>query len=278
MQYKLSPDIYIGPYAPAVLRFQIAFPQRYPEVPPLVLFTSDVFHPLVTPLTTYTYTTGSNAADPVSATDEERLLPGGFSLRHGFPLWFERTQKTMSSSPMFRDIPKPSLQVKDETRDSDHHSNRPKSPLKGLQSIHMPPPKDEGDSMKDIPPSIYEVLLYLKRAFENEDLLDGLPVEAAGNPGAWHAWRAHRRKVKPSKAMSDSASSRHGTPQRGMDNSTRSKPSGEWNWNGVWVERVKRGVNTSLSESMLFGGVDGDDLVGATMPHQALADLKDTFP
>src|SRR3954468_18567199 len=93
-------DIHIstGPYAPAVLRFQISFPATYPTLPPLVTFSTDVFHPLLTPLTTYTYTTGSSDTDTVSATDEERLPPGGFSLRHGFPQWFGRARRSAASS------------------------------------------------------------------------------------------------------------------------------------------------------------------------------------
>lgn len=79
-----------GAYAPAVLRFQIHFPESYPQLPPLITFASDIFHPLVTPLTTYMYTTDIQDNGTVSATDDERLPPGGFSLRHGFPDWFGR--------------------------------------------------------------------------------------------------------------------------------------------------------------------------------------------
>src|SRR5699024_3148272 len=68
-------------------------------LPPLVTFTTDIFHPLLVPLTTYTFTTGSDdATDTVSATDEERLPPGGFSLRHGFPHWFGRAKKSAANS------------------------------------------------------------------------------------------------------------------------------------------------------------------------------------
>jgi hypothetical protein len=87
-----------GPYASAILRFQIRFPTSYPDVPPVVIFTTDIFHPLLVPLTTYTFTTGSSSEDPVSARDEERLPPGGFSLRHGFPRWFVRAQRSVTSS------------------------------------------------------------------------------------------------------------------------------------------------------------------------------------
>src|ERR1700761_791163 len=79
-----------GPYATAILRFQISFPPTYPSLPPLVTFSTDIFHPLITPLTTYMYTTDIQDSGTVSATDAERLPPGGFSLRDGFPCWFGR--------------------------------------------------------------------------------------------------------------------------------------------------------------------------------------------
>ncbi|KAK4963947.1 hypothetical protein LTR28_004238, partial [Elasticomyces elasticus] len=80
-------DVYAtqGPYSPGVLRFQISFPSAYPQRAPVVTITTDIFHPLATPLTTYTHSTESVADEPVSARDDERLPPGGFSLRHGFP-------------------------------------------------------------------------------------------------------------------------------------------------------------------------------------------------
>ncbi len=87
-----------GPYATAVLRFQISFPDTYPNLPPLVTFSTDMFHPLITPLTTYTYTTDIQDNGTVSATDEERLPPGGFSLRHGFPAWFGRASRSRQTS------------------------------------------------------------------------------------------------------------------------------------------------------------------------------------
>lgn len=239
----------------------MAFPQRYPDVPPLVLFTSDVFHPLITPLTTYTYTTGSSAADPVSATDEDRLLPGGFSLRHGFPRWFEREEKTNPSEPMFPDIKVDD----DDVCCSDEHMSSPTPKPKTLRAFHIPPPKDNEEStdVEDLSPSIIAILEYLKNVFEDETFLDDLPLDAAGNPGAWHAWRAHRRKGRPA-AVKNSDTPQPSTPHRRTDSSGKAKPANDWNWDGVWAERVKRGVNGSLSEAMLYGGVDGDDLVRRT--------------
>jgi hypothetical protein len=36
---------------------------------------------------------------------------------------------------------------------------------------------------------------------------------------------------------------------------------GEWNWDGVWEVRVKKGVDASLTEAVLFGNSAGDDLI-----------------
>ena len=248
----------IGPYAPAILRFHISFPSDYPVLPPLVTFTSDIFHPLVAPLTTYTYTTGSSSSDTVSATDEERLPPGGFSLRHGFPHWFGRAQKSATSST-------------DSSRNvsSNHDSTR-----KLGEDVYMvPPPEDlasRGSSrglrspltrptqvlpqisgLQPQPIKIVEVLQYLKSSFDDEGALDTLPLEAAGNSGAWKAWRAYRRS--------------NNTDENTPSLETRAKQQDEWSWDGVWEMRVRKGIDASIAESTLYGGLTGgDNLVSST--------------
>ena len=102
-------------------------------------------------------------------------------------------------------------------------------------------------------PSIIEVLRYMKAAFDEENILNTLPLEAAGNPGAWHAWQAHRRNTRLPKSPN---------PQ---DETQKSRPKqpGDWNWDGVWLERVKRGIDASISEPVLYGSaVGGEDPVG----------------
>lgn len=255
----------LGPYAPAVLRFQVAFPTRYPDVAPLVLFTSDIFHPLVTPLTTYTYTTGSAATDTVSATDEDRLPPGGFSLRHGFPTWFAKGDKLNSSAAFFpgpNDPSKEASSLFSETHDSEKDERRA---TPNPKSFHITPPNDDDPSSDELSPSIFEVLGYLKHVFEDSMLLDNLPLEAAGNPGAWHAWQAHRRRSRPSKPNVMEGRSSSNTLNT-VNNAEMPSRSSGWNWDGVWAERVKKGKNASLSESMLFGKMDGDDLVWYFQP------------
>lgn len=93
------------------------------------------------------------------------------------------------------------------------------------------------------PASTYDVLKYLASAFDSEEVLDSVPLEAAGNPGAWHAWQARQRKTIKSAADS----------RKSEDGKAAPRKPGEWNWEGVWEERVKRGIAVSLSEAVLFG-------------------------
>ncbi|KAF2628713.1 UBC-like protein [Macroventuria anomochaeta] len=232
-----------GPYAPAVLRFQISFPFSYPALPPLVTFSTDVFHPLLTPLTTYTHTTASSDTDPVSATDEERLPPGGFSLRHGFPHWFGRARRSVVSS---RDVSGSAV-------DSPAQSVTPvRSVVKSATS------GGSGALSAATGVSIVTVLEYIRSTFSEEAVLDSVSLEAAANPGAYHAWRAYRgpaMETQQPPLSPISSTSSEGTALG------RNRRPGEWNWEGVWEERVKRAVNASLSESVLYGPGAGEDII-----------------
>jgi hypothetical protein len=221
-----------GPYAPAILRFQISFPALFPSAPPLITFSSDIFHPLLTPLTTYTYTTNVSDTDTVSASDQERLPPGGFSLRHGFPQWFNQSRQGSAASA----------------------TPRSNSPI-----------------------TVFGVLDYIRSSFNDEDSLSSIPLEAAANPGAYHAWHTQRaRNLQSSRAVSPQSSppSKRSSGLENISGSLNVEPSsspagrgrrlrpGEWNWDGVWEERVKRGVQSSLAEPTLFGLAGaGDDII-----------------
>ncbi|KAF2659929.1 hypothetical protein K491DRAFT_712225 [Lophiostoma macrostomum CBS 122681] len=249
-----------GPYAPAVLRFQISFPATYPTLPPLVTFSTDVFHPLLTPLTTYTYTTGSSDTDTVSATDEERLPPGGFSLRHGFPQWFGRARKSAASS----------RNVSGSGVGSPTQSHTPVSvdyreaALGSADIINA----DAVAAHQGV--TIVKVLDYIRSTFSSDSVLDAIPLEAAANPGAYHAWRAYRtedlQSQQPSSSSPNSLSSdpQSGAPPKAPDSSAlgRNRRPGAWNWEGVWEERVRKAVKASLSELVLFGGGSaGEDII-----------------
>ena len=238
-----------GPYAPAVLRFQISFPSTYPSLPPLVTFSTDVFHPLLTPLTTYTYTTGSSDTDTVSATDEERLPPGGFSLRHGFPGWFGRTQRSISTP----------RQVSASSLGSPIASDAPLY----ADGSHAPP-DSLGTSLSSRGIPIVRILEYIRSTFSEESVLDSLPLGAAANPGAYHAWRTYRSPNQDTDQLSPALPSSD-SPSDSAPNSAalgRNRRPGEWNWEGVWEERVGKAIKNSLSEPVLFGTGVGDDIVG----------------
>jgi hypothetical protein len=213
-----------------------------------VTFSTDVFHPLLTPLTTYTYTTGSSDTDTVSATDEERLPPGGFSLRHGFPHWFGRARRSAPSS----------RNASGSTGDSPAQSGTPIRADFNTASSVIGTPQTTDDV------SIVRILEYIRSTFSEEAILDSLPLETAANPGAYHAWRTHRAPILQAQQSTPSSpglvSSTAEKAQGGSVLGTNRRP-GEWNWEGVWEDRVKRAVKASLSESALFGTGVGEDIV-----------------
>lgn len=245
------------------MRFQISFPDSYPKLPPLVTFTTDMFHPLITPLTTYMYTTDIQDNGTVSATDDERLPPGGFSLRHGFPEWFGRGRRSAQGSRQTS-----GQQATSATPDQTNTSN-----ADTLDPAPQELPNYMQTNKKHI--STYDILKYIRSAFDNEEVLDSVPLNAAGNPGAWHAWRTHQRKLgklpedrptaedgesqTPDKPQAEDVTSETGGAAQ--SHSAVRRP-GEWNWDGVWEDRVKKGVAASLSEPALYGGSGlPDDLV-----------------
>lgn len=206
-------------------------------------FSTDVFHPLLTPLTTYTHTTASSDTDPVSATDDERLPPGGFSLRHGFPHWFDRARRSVAG---LRDTSGP-------VADSQAQSIAP------VRSIVENPTSDGSRvSPAVIGVSIVTVIEYIRSSFSDEVVLDSVSLDAAANPSAYHAWRAYRGPALQTQQLPLSPAS--STSGEGTALGRNRRP-GEWNWEGVWEERVKRAVNTSLSEAVLYGPGVGEDIV-----------------
>jgi len=221
-----------------VLRFEIDFPSAYPRDPPTVTFLSEVFHPLVTPLTTYSHSSRDTGTDSVSAADRDRLPPGGLSLRHGFPEWFEATRPGAGSKDAHA-----TEEGKGVARESSHDGRTKQFPL------------------------AVEVLQYIKVIFDTEAVLDSIPLEGAANAGAWHAWRSYRAKMLAGRATSPitnlssnaSDTSEHSTSPRQQQPGGARRP-GEWNWQGVWEERVRKSIHASNAESSLYGG-DGLDVV-----------------
>jgi hypothetical protein len=181
----------------------------------------------------------------VSASDDERLPPGGFSLRHGFPQWFRRARDQGASS--------------------------------GIQSGSAAPSSSATPQRTSSIPAVtvYQLLEYLRFAFNEENFLNTIPLEAVANSGAYHAWHTYRARLKNAGTNSTQHSSSSSGSQSvdtgkanapsssGKDSSSnRPRKPGEWNWDGVWEERVKRGVQNSLSDPALYGAsMSGDDIV-----------------
>ncbi|TKW56340.1 hypothetical protein CTA1_1790 [Colletotrichum tanaceti] len=257
-----------------------------------------MFHPLITPLTTYMYTTDIQDNGTVSATDAERLPPGGFSLRHGFPAWFGRGGRNNAGSRQVSDQQQPpATPAKHGAFSTTTTPSSKATPLGGR-------PGYLDTSRRDV--STYEVLRYIRSTFDDENVLDSVPLEAAGNPGAWHAWRTRQRQAgkvftgdfvpqekedeepgpgdsaEGKKDQEEKNEEKHPAPPAPETRSTSSefavarKPisigssaavvprrPGDWNWEGVWEDRVQKGIAASLSEAVLYGAasVGGDDLV-----------------
>ncbi|ELR04152.1 hypothetical protein VC83_02076 [Pseudogymnoascus destructans] len=236
-----------GPYAPAILRFQISFPAAYPAIPPLITFPTDVFHPLLAPLTVQLYTSSEDDSNGVVVLDDEKLPPGGFSLRHGFPSWFKRTR----TKPVSGEERHPT-----ETPENKSASSQV-TPI--ALSSSSSTSRDMADPEDGI--TVYELLRYIRSTFDDASMLDEVPIEAAGNSGAWRAWKAHRAheaqvaQVKRLLGISGNTSS---PSKRNLVPKPVRQP-GEWNWEGVWEVRAKKGIDLSVSEASLYGNSTSND-------------------
>ncbi|KAL5594601.1 hypothetical protein BROUX41_001520 [Berkeleyomyces rouxiae] len=256
-----------GPYASAVLRFQISFPDAFPRVPPQVTFLTDMFHPLITPLSTY-----SSEGDPISANDRERLPPGGFSLRHGFPGWFARRSArriTGDSHAMVLATPPrnsnaPRIVEVDSDRDVQASGSIFETPASRRTTAEQP---GYTRTDKEAVP-VYDVLAYIRSSFDEEDVLDSIPLEAAGNHGAWHAWRLYRKEslmaggheptINPDESVFSADESEPRSPASQTHGSV-SRQASQWNWEGVWERRVGQNLASSLQDSVLYGGTTPSD-------------------
>jgi len=234
-----------------------------------VTFSTDIFHPLITPLTTYMYTTDIQDNGTVSATDEERLPPGGFSLRHGFPHWFGRASRSRQTSsqhphphphrdgavtPPPRSTPGPGGTPASIAASSSSPAGSLAATPGGTASFAQTR-RRVGDV------SAHEVLRYVAGSFSDDAVLDAVPLEAAGNPGAWHAWRTRQRRRGGAPTVDVRGEIRKFEGGGGATPAPAGpvRRPGEWSWDGVWEERVKKGIAGSLSEAVLFGGAGGGD-------------------
>jgi len=173
----------------------------------------------------------------MSASDDERLPPGGLSLRHGFPRWFQRTARSGTGIGLTL---------------SDGRDDQTYLPLAPADTPH-----------------ILDVLYYLRSALMSEDFLNSIKLETAANPNAWHAWQSYM-----SRASRTSSIARQGdTKSDGGQMSPRQQPGGarkpgEWNWEGVWKDRVRKGTQSSISEQALYSKpATRDELVSRPIIH-----------
>jgi hypothetical protein len=117
-------------------------------------------------------------------------------------------------------------------------------------------------------PHIIELLQYLRIAFDTEEVLDSIPLDVAANAGAWHAWQSYRAKSSNSRARSVARSAGTDGKSQEVERSLSPKQQpggarrpGEWNWQGVWEDRVRKSIIASTSEHVLYGS-DNNDVIG----------------
>ncbi|KAL8793447.1 MAG: hypothetical protein Q9195_003930 [Heterodermia aff. obscurata] len=257
--------IILGPYAPAILRFEITFPSTYPTTPPVVRFISDVFHPLVTPLTTYTCSSIAPIPSKTNTGHVEHLPPGGFSLKHGFAHWFENLGSSTTSSTPSGDVNGSNQQRKHVRKlDMIVKPSAASTSCAAAKDSYSSTIRDRSSRLATC--RITTVLDYVKKSFDDVELLDGIPLEAAGNSGAWKAWQAHRENVLDSSSedrrMLDTQDDRQSLKTFDKDTVPQvQKQQEDWNWDGIWQERVRKGIITSISDPALYGNGVGDDPV-----------------
>ena len=251
-----------GVYAPAILRFRITFPNAYPVSPPVIVFETDIFHPLLVPLTTYSYVsnpTESSGKDS-DARDELLLPPGGFSL-HGMRSEGERRLGDGGTGPRETDIINTS-NASDPLRDGKHRNSSNASSSQTVQILHASQSFD--DSQRYL---AAEVLYYVKLAFSSHEFLDKILLVDAVNPGAFFAWRSHRLSTAPDlynerqEQAKKAFSSQLSAGSRASKEDSPNTWPGQWNWDGVWKDRVQKAVQASVAGSTLFGDVNNDDVV-----------------
>ncbi|KAK0257570.1 hypothetical protein LTR12_009106 [Friedmanniomyces endolithicus] len=219
-----------GPYATAVLRFEIDFTLDYPARAPVIKFLCDVFHPLVTPWTTYTHTSRASAADTMSSADEDRLPPGGLTLRHGFPEWHD--ERSISQGRTAPVVP----EMGDAQRSSAEDDAR--------------------KAASPIQPHIVQVLQYMRVIFDSAELLDSMPLEHAANTSAWHAWRSYRASTAPATHLPPDPGEGSGNAAPKQHQPGGARQPGQWNWQGVWQDRVRKSVSASKADQALFSAGD----------------------
>ena len=166
-------------------------------------------------------------------------------LKEGFPEWFDHDGKSAGDEAG-------SQEKGDQPAGSESAGEQQDTPAPAVATSASPP-------------HIVKVLQYLRLAFSAPEIVDSVPLSSAANPSAWHAWRTYRAKVlgenraqSPAALPSggDAGSDRSLSPRAAQPGGAR-RP-GEWNWSGVFEDRVRKVVASSRAEGTVFGGGAGE--------------------
>jgi hypothetical protein len=197
------------------------------------------------------YTASEEEDKGIIILEDERLPPGGFSLRHGFPSWFRRTRTV---SGVTGDSPNPAEDTADGqpplTAMADHGRNDMQLPQSTASTSFS---RDMAHPVHGI--SVYELLSYVRSTFDDQCVLDDVPLAAAANTGAWRAWNASSNRRRGPHTSSRSVGGRQPSnrnPSAVEMQQDTAQQLGEWNWDGVWEMRAKRGIEASTADVALF--------------------------
>ncbi|KAK1064523.1 hypothetical protein LTR74_008695 [Friedmanniomyces endolithicus] len=166
----------------------------------------------------------------MSSADEDRLPPGGLTLRHGLPEWHD--ERSISQGRTTSHVPKATGFQRTRAEDD---ARKAASPLQ---------------------PHVVEVLQYMRVAFESAELLDSVPLEYAANTSAWHAWRSYRATTTPAAQLLPGPSEGSGSAASKQHQPGGARQPGQWNWQGVWQDRVRKSVSASKADQALFSTED----------------------
>ena len=179
---------------------------------------------------------------------ESRLPPGGFSL-HGMLKWFRRLNDTLPDKSEDRHI---------KWFDPVEKSQSP-------AAVQIRNSNSAGSCV------IADVLLYIKSAFSRDDFLDEIQLDEAVSPGAFYAWRSHRLSTASDtynrnhkRVCGDESMNSLSRKDTNEESSTKTWP-GQWNWDGVWKDRVNKAIQASIADSNLFGHGRDNEVVSKTI-------------
>ena len=188
-------------------------------------------------------------------------------MKHAFPHWIGQTTSLIGTSPSEAPLNTSIERIGELECDSDEHLTAGPTQKTGIACrTNLDAGASQNQPQTREVPTMAEILYYIKSSFEDEKLLDDMPLESAVCPGAWHAWVAYRRRVEQdlSSVIPDSLGGQAPTHKQTAGVLTSAKPVSHWNWDGVWLQRVRTGIEASISEPVLFAS-DGIDPVSTNL-------------